>query len=72
MPVDVCLLLTPRDKKLVAQATRRSKKAGDAMIQRIADRAAKTAFQRNEKIAAELKDDLDRSWPVPFVLKKVR
>jgi hypothetical protein len=37
MPVDVTLLLTKSDHKLIARAGRRSKKAADEMIKRIAD-----------------------------------
>jgi hypothetical protein len=44
MPVDVTLLLTKADHKLIARAGRRSKKAADELIKRIADRAAKTAY----------------------------
>jgi hypothetical protein len=72
VPVDVLSFLTKSDHKLIAKAGRRSKKAADKMIARIAARAAKTAFQRNEKIAAELKDDTDRAWPDPFMTRPVR
>ena len=69
MPVDVCLLLTPSDRKLVARAKRRGKKAGDQIIARIAARAATTAAHQNRKLEREIADDIDRVWPPPFLLK---
>jgi hypothetical protein len=72
MPVDVTLLLTKADHKLIARAGRRSKKAADELIKRIADRAAKTAYAKNQKVARELEDDVDRSGFSSFVTRPVR
>jgi hypothetical protein len=69
MPVDVTLLLTEADHQLIARARRRSKKAADEMIKRIADRAAKTAYAKNQKIAKEIEDPVDRNWPPRFLQK---
>jgi len=73
MPRDVIKYLTPADHKLVARAGRRSKKAADEMIARIADRAAKTAAAKNRKIAKEIEDPIDRVWPnIPMMTQKLR
>lgn len=72
MPVDVTFLLTPADRKLVARAKRRSKKAAAEMIARIADRAARTAAAKNRKIEREIKDDTDRSGFEAFLTRPLR
>ena len=55
---------------LIARARRRSKKAADEMIKRIADRAAKTAYANNQKIMKEIEDPIDRNWPPRFLQDK--
>jgi hypothetical protein len=67
MPIDVSRLLTKADHRLVAKAAKRGPVAAKKVMDAIAKRAAQTAFDRNEKIADELKDDTDRCWPPSFL-----
>jgi hypothetical protein len=68
MPADIDSCLTPSDFKLIAKARRRGgKKAADKLIRRIADRAARTTAEKNQRIKRELADGTDRSWPPSFL-----
>jgi hypothetical protein len=55
-----------------ARAKKRGEKAAQKVMQAIARRAGQTAFERNEKIAAELADPIDRVWPPQFLARKTK
>jgi hypothetical protein len=67
MPVDVTLLLTKADHKLVAKAAKRGPAAARKVMDAIAKRAAATAYAKNQKIANEIEDPVDRVWPPKFL-----
>jgi hypothetical protein len=70
MPADIDRFVTPRDLELINKARRRGgKAAADKLIRRIADRVGTTTFNHNQKVARELEDDTDRSWPPRFLQK---
>jgi hypothetical protein len=70
---DIDQFITKADLKLIRAAQRRG---GDAaakkMIDRISKRVGRTTFDANEKISADLKDDIDRAWPDIPMLRPVK
>jgi hypothetical protein len=73
MPVDIDRFVTPSDLKLIEKARRRGgKAAADKLIRRIADRVGTTTFAHNEKVAGELRDEVDRAWPPKWMTQPVR
>lgn len=72
MPRDVVSYLTPSDHKLVSKAAKRGPAAMQKVIDAIARRSAKTAFQKNQRVATELKDEVDRSVGLQNLLRPVR
>jgi hypothetical protein len=72
MPRDVLTYLTPADTRLVARAKKRGDAAANKVIQAIARRAAKTSFDKNQKIAQEMRDEVDRSVGLQNLLRPVR
>jgi hypothetical protein len=54
VPVDVTLLLTESDHRLVSKAAKRGPAAAKKVMDAIAKRAAATAYAKNQRIAKEI------------------